>query len=164
MAEIKVSGDRLVAHVTGLERTLALKRRLEFPLDHVVGVSKGIGEDDERGWLKRSEHALPGLVKAGTFHSNGRRVFWDVRHRDRAIAIELRDERYTRLVIQVEDPDPTVQAIVGAIQEADSRRLGRPVSRHPFAFRRGFAIPVDPGSVTAGAQPPGAQSQRRSTP
>jgi hypothetical protein len=132
MAEIEVSGDWLVVHVTGVERTLALKSLLEFPLEHVVGVSRGIGEDDERGWLKLVGTHVPGVVRAGTFHSNGRRVFWDVRDRDRAIAIELRDERYARLVIQVLDPDATLEAILEAIGQS-------PASRHPSAFRRDMA-------------------------
>jgi hypothetical protein len=132
MAEIEVSGDRLVVHVTGVERTLALKSRLEFPLDHVVGVSRGPGEDDERGWVKLLGTHVPGVVKAGTFHSNGKRVFWDVCDRDRAIAIELRDEKYARLVIQVADPVAAVQAILEATRDS-------PASRHPSAFRRDMA-------------------------
>jgi len=122
----------------------------------VVGVSRGIGEDDERGWLKLVGTHVPGVVRAGTFHSNGRRVFWDVRDRDRAIVIELREERYARLVIQVADPEAAVEAI----QEATSRRA----SRHPSAFRRDFTMPVDLASIKAGAQPPGAQSRRPSAP
>ena len=53
----------------------------------------------------------------GTFYRHGERVFWDVHHPERAIAISLRNERYTKLVVEVEDPDATVAAIEGALHE-----------------------------------------------
>jgi hypothetical protein len=117
LADIEVSGDRLIVHVTGVEGALALKRQLEVPLDHVVGVQRGLGEDGHGRWMKRLGTHISGVVKAGTFHAHGKRLFWDVRDRDQAIAIKLRDEKYEELVIQVEDPESAVDAI----QEATTR-------------------------------------------
>ena len=46
---------------------------------------------------------------------HGRREFWDVRDPRRAIAIDLDDEQYDRLVIEVEDPVAIVEAVNAAV-------------------------------------------------
>ena len=58
---------------------------------------------------------MPGVITAGTFFQDGDRVFWDVRDPEKTIVIRLEDERYARLVIEVEDPPTTVAAIERAI-------------------------------------------------
>jgi hypothetical protein len=40
-------------------------------------------------------------------------VFWDVHDPQKTVVIQLRDERYARLVIEVEDPRATAAAIQG---------------------------------------------------
>jgi hypothetical protein len=57
------------------------------------------------------------VVSAGTFYQEGERVFWDVRDPEKVVVIRLRDERYARLVIGVEDPPATVRAIQEAVGE-----------------------------------------------
>ncbi|MYX36222.1 hypothetical protein GTY85_22620 [Streptomyces sp. SID8377] len=39
------------------------------------------------------------------------KVFWDVKDRSKALVIELADEQYARLVLQVDDPRATVALI-----------------------------------------------------
>jgi hypothetical protein len=57
---------------------------------------------------------VPGVISAGRFYEHGQRIFWDVHHPERAIAILLRDERYGRLVIEVDDPAAALAAIGSA--------------------------------------------------
>lgn len=81
----------------------------------------GVGPATERikahmGFKRFSTH-VPGVIAAGTFHQDGRTVFWDVHHPDKAIALELRDERFDRLVVEVEDQDndlTTLERALGA--------------------------------------------------
>ena len=58
---------------------------------------------------------VPGVITAGTFHEHGERVFWDVHHPERAIALSLRDESYAKLVIEVDDPETTIAAVEAAL-------------------------------------------------
>jgi hypothetical protein len=60
---------------------------------------------------------LPGVITAGTFHIHGERIFWDVHDPAKAVVIELNDERYARLIVQVADP----RATVALIEQATSR-------------------------------------------
>jgi len=60
--------------------------------------------------------ARSGGLAGGTFFHDGERVFWDVHHPKRSIAIRLRDEGYSRLVIEVEDPEATVSELEAAVK------------------------------------------------
>jgi hypothetical protein len=99
-----------------MDHLFALKSELAVPLKHVMGAVKD--EEEARGWchgVRAPGTNVPGPITAGTFHQHGERVFWDVRHPDRAIAISLSDESYGKLVIEVDDPDATILAIEAAV-------------------------------------------------
>jgi hypothetical protein len=114
MTEVELTRDALVVHVHGMDQLWALKSRLEIPLAHVVGaeVDPEIAREWHKGIRAGGTH-VPGVITAGTFYQEGERVFWDVHDPEKTLVIQLRDERYTRLVIEVEDPRATVAAIQG---------------------------------------------------
>ncbi len=60
------------------------------------------------------------MITAGSFYSHGELVFWDVHDPDKAIGIELRDERYARLVIEVADPEAEIRRIDQTVPAARS--------------------------------------------
>jgi hypothetical protein len=70
----------------------------------------------QRFGLRMPGTRVPGLVRAGSFTSHGRRVFWDVRRREAAVTIQLRDEDYDEIVVQVADADETARSIEAAIK------------------------------------------------
>ena len=116
MAEVELAEDALIIHVRGADRLWALKSRLEIPLSHVVGAEAD--PEVALGWwkgLRAPGTHVPGVVTAGTFYQEGERVFWDVHDPEKTVVIRLRDERYARLVIEVEDPPATVAAIQEAL-------------------------------------------------
>ena len=116
MTEVEITGDTLVVHVKGMDRLFSLKSRLEMPLAYVLGAEADphVAQGWRKGLRAPGTH-LPGVITAGTFYQEGDRVFWDVRDPEKAIVIRLEDERYSRLVIEVEDPPSTAAAIEGAI-------------------------------------------------
>jgi hypothetical protein len=59
------------------------------------------------GWsqgLKVLGADIPNVFRTGTSYQGGGWVFWDVRHPDKVIVVELREERSQRLVVEVADP------------------------------------------------------------
>lgn len=58
---------------------------------------------------------LPGVITAGTFYQDGERVFWDVHHPEKTIVIDLDDERYNELIVEVDDPEEAVKLIQTAL-------------------------------------------------
>ncbi|MDK0517546.1 hypothetical protein [Streptomyces sp. ML-6] len=101
--------------IEGLDKLWALKSRLTIPLAHVRGATADPGIVKEPKGLRSPGAHVPGVVTAGTFHIDGERVFWDVRNPAKAVVIQLADERYARLVIQVPDPRATVSLVEGAL-------------------------------------------------
>lgn len=51
----------------------------------------------------------------GTFYQQGKRVFWDVHNPENTIVIELRDERYNELIVEVGDPQATMELVKTAL-------------------------------------------------
>jgi hypothetical protein len=111
MASVDIEGDTLVVQIEGLDRLWSFKSRLEIPLDNVRGATVDPGISKEPKGIRAPGAYVPGMITAGTFYADGERVFWDVHDAAQAVVIELRDERYARLVVQVADPRATVALI-----------------------------------------------------
>jgi hypothetical protein len=120
MAEVELTEDTLVVHVRGMDRIFALKIRLEIPLSHVMCAEADPDLGHPEWWksLRFTATQIPWVVSAGTFYQEGERVFWDVHDPHKAVVIRLRDERYARLVIGVDDPPATVRVVQEALGEA----------------------------------------------
>ena len=117
MAQVDIANGSLVVSVTGVDKLLALRSRLEVPLEHVAGVE--LRPEAARRWwhgFRLPGTNLPGVVTAGSSYHSGEWVFWDVHDPDKTVAIQLRDEHYTRLVIQVDDPEATATALRSAMR------------------------------------------------
>jgi hypothetical protein len=120
MAHVSIDGDDLIVDVEGLDKLWALKSRLTVPLANVRGATADPGIVREPKGIRSPGTHVPGVIVAGSFYTEGERVFWDVRNRDQAIVIELGDETYARLVIEVDDPQRTVDMIEKAVQHRHS--------------------------------------------
>lgn len=108
MVRIDLEGDNFIFTVEGSHKLWALKSRLEIPRAHVRGARRDPSVFHEpKGWRAPGTN-IPGFFTAGTFHLHGDRVFWDVRDPAKAIVVELHDEQYRELIIEVEDPDAAV--------------------------------------------------------
>jgi hypothetical protein len=110
MVDLSFSEGKLVLHVKGADKLWALKSSLEIPLEHVVAVRAD--PTVARGWwhgLRLPGTNIPGVITAGTFYQDGKRVFWDVHNPDKTVVIELKDERYNTLIVEVADPQATVE-------------------------------------------------------
>ena len=109
MTEVEITEEALMVHVLAWDQLRAFKSRIEVPLSHVASVEMDPGLAQREWWkgIKAPGTGLPGVIKAGTFYQWRERVFWDVHDPDKTIVIRLRDERYARLVIEVDDPHTT---------------------------------------------------------
>jgi hypothetical protein len=115
MVEVSVADGKLILRVQGADKLWALKSSLEIPLAHVSSVRAD--PQAAQGWyhgLRLGGTNIPGVITAGTFYQHGQRVFWDVHHPQSTIVIELRDERYSELIVEVADPPAAVELIRAA--------------------------------------------------
>ena len=115
MTKIEVVDDTLKIEVLGWDKLWSFKSRLEFPLGHVVKVRRWERELDRFKWLtlRAPGTSLPGVITAGTYHRKGEHMFYAVHKFARALVIELKDEWYSRVVVEVEDPDAVLKLFLG---------------------------------------------------
>ncbi len=115
MVELSIAGTNLILHVRGADRLWALKSSLEIPLAHIAGIRAD--PNVATGWyhgIRAPGTNIPGVITAGTFFQHGQRIFWDVHHPENTVVIELRDERYSELIVEVRDPQAAVELIRSA--------------------------------------------------
>ena len=117
MTQVSVSDGKLIIDVQGWDKLWALKSRLEIPLEHISGV-RSAADERARG-IRLPGTYVPGLITAGTFYQIGRKVFWDVHDPAKAIAIDLHDERFSTLIVEVADPQGSIRDIERAIAPAN---------------------------------------------
>jgi hypothetical protein len=115
MQEVTVDQQKqkLIIDVVALERLWVHNSHFEIPLAHVKGasinpeVAKNVPYpshvSDDPQW------STP--ISAGTFYQHGNRVFWEVSDPSKAVVIELKDDQFAELVIQVDDPASVVAQI-----------------------------------------------------
>lgn len=115
MTRIEIAEDKLKVEVLGWDKLWAFKSRLEFPLEHMVGARRWEKEEANRWWrgFRAPGTNLPGVIVAGTYHLKGEHIFYAVHDFSRAIVVELKDEWYARLVVEVPEPDAALQLLSG---------------------------------------------------
>jgi hypothetical protein len=121
MVDVTIHGDRVAFSVEGLDKLWAFRSCLEIPLAHVIDAEHD-PEQVGRWWhgLKLLGTEVPGLFAAGSFWYHGEKVFWDVRNPANTIVVSLEHERYTKLILEVEDPADIVARLKDA-KSAGSR-------------------------------------------
>jgi hypothetical protein len=98
--------------VRGTDKLWAFKSSLEIPLAHVAQIRAD--PSIAHGWfhgIRMPGTSIPGVLTAGTFYEDGKRVFWDVHKPENTVVIELHDERYKQLVVEVADPKAAVELV-----------------------------------------------------
>ena len=112
MTTVSVADDTVVIAVHGWDKLWSLTSRLEIPLEHIIDVRRAA---DQVEGIRTLGTRVPGVITAGTFLQEDGLVFWDVHDPTKAIAFNLHDERYCKLVIEVPDPAETISTLQGAL-------------------------------------------------
>jgi hypothetical protein len=108
MVEVTVYHDTVVFTVQGLHKVLAFKSQLTVPRSHIIGMRHDPTAAQRLQGIRAGGTSVPGLVKAGTFyldhHASHKPTFLDVGNPKNLLVIDLRDEEYQQLIIEVDDP------------------------------------------------------------
>jgi hypothetical protein len=106
MLDLSIAEGKLTLHVRGADKLWAFKSSLEILLVHIASVRADPAAAP--GWyhsIRMPGTNVPGVTTAGTFYQDGKRVFWDVHHPEKTIVIDLHDERYSELFLEMDDPE-----------------------------------------------------------
>jgi hypothetical protein len=128
MVRIEIQPHKLSIHFPGANALLAMRSRLAIPLSHVVDVRLQPPEARFDDTIVEGNRGIgtyvPGKIAVGSVYTREGGAFYAVRNPGRAIAIDLRDEPFSQLVVEVETEEPEVWV----------RRLVRAVRHHAGAL------------------------------
>ena len=119
MVEITITKDNVLFEVQGWDKVWSLRSQLTIPLTHIKNAH--VDTDPAMGWfqgVKLGGTDIPNVFRAGTFYQQGELVFWDVHEPANTIVIELKHERYKKLIIEVADPQREAQKINKAVKSS----------------------------------------------
>lgn len=119
MVEISIEGDKAIFDVEGWHKLFSLRSRLKIPLVHIRSVD--IDPQPAMGWfdgLKLAGTNVPNIFRAGIFYQQGNFVFWDVQTPENTIVINLKDEHFAKLIIEVADPQGAARLLKDAISHS----------------------------------------------
>ena len=117
MASNKVSfeDDQLLVEPVGIDKVLGFENCLKIPLHHVVDASLDNGEDNQFVWRKLGYGGIN--KKVGTFSSKGQDYFYNFDRSKAAIVISLQNEKFSRLVLDVDEPNQVITDINAKVAE-----------------------------------------------
>jgi hypothetical protein len=95
--------------VLGVDKLLALRNRIQFSQCNIRDVrlpEEGLAPP----LIRYPGTRIPGF-SAGTYLGDGRKEFWDTTFGENAVVIELENEEYTRIVVDVEHPEDVIDGL-----------------------------------------------------
>jgi hypothetical protein len=107
VVDVSIGKHSIVLNLEGANKFLALKSKIEIPLDNISKVST---EQVRPVWLPRmliGTH-IPGALMAGTFWLKSGKTFYFVKDFSRCIRLHLKNHEYLKVIVQVDDNKETV--------------------------------------------------------
>ena len=124
IATVEMIDQTLVVKIGGIDRFLSFTNQIGLPISHVTNASLENAEAREVFHGIKAPGMHLGSTSVGSFHKHEGWIFFDVHNPDKAITINLTDEHYKRLVIEVDDPTATIDTINGAIAKYQAQKAG----------------------------------------
>jgi hypothetical protein len=124
MVSLELTRDDLIVRLHGWDKLRALRSTLTIPLGHITGVRPRPEEarfDDVivDSWRGVGTY-IPGKLAAGTCLVADGRIFFDVHDPEKTIAIDVANEAFQRIVVELADeaPEQAVERIQRALGQA----------------------------------------------
>lgn len=108
MVAIEKAGENFIFEIEGFHKLWALKSRLTIPATHILAAYPNTAKNAWVWGLRMPGTQIPGIITAGSYIVKDGTIFCDVMDVSKSIIVELQDEYYQRLVIEVEDPEKAI--------------------------------------------------------
>jgi hypothetical protein len=130
MAQVKIEDGRLVVVVDGLARLLTSRKQVAVALAHITAVEARA--EPPRSLLEHLKHMtqagthIPGIMQLGTFVAEDGLVFYAVGSGQRAVVIELEQERFRRLIVEPSGGEAPERCAARVYEAASAARARAP--------------------------------------
>jgi hypothetical protein len=111
MVTVSKNEDKIVFNVNAMHKIWALKSSITIDKNHIVTAYQDLEELKKWKGMRFPGTEIPFVIAAGTFFSNGNRNFWDVMNKNNTIIVELKDEEYNKIIVEVENPEETLNLL-----------------------------------------------------
>ena len=111
MITINKQDKNFIFEVKGMHKLWAFKSQLTIPIDHILKAHQDL--ESIKGWKgwRLPGTFIPYIISAGTFYKKGNKIFWDVSDMKKCIIVDLKDEDYKQLIIEVENPSDAIKIL-----------------------------------------------------
>ncbi|MGH2643930.1 MAG: hypothetical protein ACRDE2_08280 [Chitinophagaceae bacterium] len=113
MVTIQKENDHFVFKIQGIHKLWTLKGELTIPAAHIITAYPNTENLHVKLGLKMPGTSFPGLIEAGSFIGRNGIIFCDIINHAKSIVIELQHEHYSKLIIDVEDPEQAIRLLTG---------------------------------------------------
>ena len=111
MVSITATENEFIFDILGSHKFWAFENKIRVPKEKIIHAYQG--KDEFTFWIgwKIPGTQVPWVITAGTYIKKGKRNFWDVCNKKNAIIVELKDSYYHKLIIEVENPELTMNIL-----------------------------------------------------
>lgn len=110
MVAVTENGNEFIFEIKGFHKIWALKSKIIVSKENIIRAYQNENEFTFWKGFRMPGTEIPGLIAAGTFYKKGRN-FWDVINTKKALVVELKDNYYKKLIIEVENPEAAMQVL-----------------------------------------------------
>ncbi len=103
MVTIKKHADNFIFEVKGLHKLWALKSQITIPKENII---RAYPNQENLNWIKGLRMPgthIPGLITSGSYILKDGTIFCDVVDHEKSIVVELKDNHYKKLIIEVDN-------------------------------------------------------------
>jgi len=111
MVNITREGSDFIFEIEGWHKLWSLKSSLRIPASHISKVYHDEKQSVSVWGFRFPGTQIPGIISAGTFIVKDGTIFCDITDAAKAIIVELHDEHYTKLIVDVHDPAKAIELL-----------------------------------------------------
>jgi hypothetical protein len=113
MVTITKEQDFTSFEIKGFHKVLAFKSQITIPNSHILRAYQDETQLNDWRRMRALGTSIPYIIKAGTFYDwqDGVTIFMDITNDNNAIIVELIDEKYKKLMIEVQSPEEAIQLL-----------------------------------------------------
>lgn len=110
MVSVTATSDKFIFQIKGWHQLWSFRDKISVLKEDVICAYQD--ESELKKWKGiRIGTEIPGIITAGTFSWKGKRNFWDVMKHKNTIIVELKNNIYNKLYIEVENPEIAMQLL-----------------------------------------------------